>query len=157
MKFTIEKNLLLENLANVVKAVSSKNIIPILNGVKFDLNEEGLYLTASDSDLTIRSFIEKGSIKNVEKEGSIIVQSKYILDIIRKLPNDSINFELMDGFKIRISSDNSQYDLNCLDPREYPSLKLEEVDSPINMKGDVFKSIISQTVFAISTELFFSS
>ena len=152
MKFTIEKNLLLENLANVVKAVSSKNIIPILNGVKFDLNEEGLYLTASDSDLTIRSFIEKGSIKNVEKEGSIIVQSKYILDIIRFMPSDTINFELLDGLKIKIYSDNSQYDLNCLDPKEYPSLKLEEVKDPIIVKGFLFKDIISQTSFAISNQ-----
>ena len=37
MKFTIGKNLLLENLSNVVKAISTKNIIPILNGVKFEL------------------------------------------------------------------------------------------------------------------------
>lgn len=152
MKFTIEKNILLENLTNVVKAISTKNIIPILNGVKFELNSEGLYLTASDSELTIKSFIEKKEITNIEKEGSIIIQSKYILDIIRKLPADLINFELMDGLKIKISSDNSQYDLNCLDPKEYPNLKLEENDNPIVIKGFTFKTIISQTAFAISTQ-----
>ena len=152
MKFTIEKNLLLENLTNVVKAISTKNIIPILNGVKFELNEEGLFLTASDSELTIRSFIEKKEITNVENEGSIIIQSKYILDIIRKMPADLVNFELMDGLKIKISSDNSQYDLNCLDPKEYPSLKLEESSNPIVIKGYTFKNIISQTAFAISTQ-----
>ncbi len=152
MKFTIEKNILLENLSNVVKAISTKNIIPILNGVKFELNDEGLFLTASDSELTIRAFIEKKAITNIEKEGSIIIQSKYILDIIRKLPSDLINFDLMDGLKIKISSDNSQYDLNCLDPKEYPSIKLEEVDKPIIIKGNTFKTIISQTAFAISTQ-----
>ncbi len=152
MKFTIEKNILLENLANVVKAISTKNIIPILNGVKFELNEEGLFLTASDSELTIRAFIEKKEITNIENEGSIIIQSKYILDIIRKMPSDLINFELMDGLKIKISSDNSQYDLNCLDPKEYPSIKLEETKNPIVIKGNVFKTIISQTSFAISTQ-----
>ncbi len=152
MKFTIDKNILLENLSNVVKAISTKNIIPILNGVKFELNNEGLFLTASDSELTIRAFIDRNSIINIENEGSIIIQSKYILDIIRKMPSDVINFELMDGLKIKISSDNSQYDLNCLDPKEYPSLKLEEVERPIVIKGNVFKSIISQTAFAISTQ-----
>ena len=152
MKFTIEKNILLENLSNVVKAISTKNIIPILNGVKFELNQEGLFLTASDSELTIRSFIEKKAITNVESEGSIIIQSKYILDIIRKMPSDLINFELMDGLKIKISSDNSQYDLNCLDPKEYPSLKLEESNNPINISGNTFKAIISQTSFAISNQ-----
>lgn len=152
MKFTIEKNILLENLSNVVKAISTKNIIPILNGVKFELNQEGLFLTASDSELTIRAFIDKESITNIYEEGSIIIQSKYILDIIRKMPSDLINFELMDGLKIKISSDNSQYDLNCLDPKEYPSLKLEEKENPIIVNGNTFKDIISQTAFAISTQ-----
>jgi len=152
MKFTIEKNVLLENLTDVVRAISVKNIIPVLNGVMFDLKEEGLYLTASDSELTIRAFIDKDDIKSIDVKGSIIIQSKYILDIIRKLPSDLINFELMDGFKIKISSDNSQYDLNCLDSKEYPSLKLEERENPIIIKGSIFKSIISQTVFAISTQ-----
>lgn len=152
MKFTIEKNILLENLSNVVKAISTKNIIPILNGVKFELNDEGLFLTASDSELTIRTFIRKEAITKIEETGSIIIQSKYILDIIRKMPADLINFELMDGLKIKISSDNSQYDLNCLDSKEYPSLKLEESNNPIKIKGDTFKAIINQTAFAISNQ-----
>ncbi|NLL01992.1 MAG: DNA polymerase III subunit beta, partial [Mollicutes bacterium] len=59
MKFLIEKNILLESLTNVMRAISPRNIIPILNGVKFDLEKDGLYLTASDSDLTIKTFIEK--------------------------------------------------------------------------------------------------
>ena len=152
MKFTIEKNIIADNLANVIKAISPKNIIPILNGIKFDLSKEGLYLMASDSELTIKSFIPGDSISNIEETGSIIIQSKYILDIIRKLPSDLIHFELMDGLKIRISSENSQYDLNCLDPKEYPSLKLDEKDNPIIIKGDIFKSMINQTSFAISTQ-----
>ncbi len=152
MKFTIKKNILLENLSNVVKAISTKNIIPILNGIKFELNEDGLYLTASDSELTIRAYIERKEIEKIEAEGSIIIQSEFILDIIRKLPSDLINFELMDGLKIKIYSDNSQYDLNCLDSNEYPSLKLEERSDPIIIKGNIFKSIISQTAFAISTQ-----
>lgn len=57
------KNVILENLMNVARAISTKNVIPILNGIKFELKEEGLYLTASDSELTIKSFIENKEIK----------------------------------------------------------------------------------------------
>ena len=57
-------------------------IIPVLNGIKFEMTDEGLYLTASDSELTIKSFIEKKDIKNVEALGNIIIQSKFIVDII---------------------------------------------------------------------------
>ena len=51
MKMLINKNILLEGLNFVSKALSSRNIIPVLNGIKFDLKKEGLYLTATDNDL----------------------------------------------------------------------------------------------------------
>ena len=79
MKFSIKKNIILEQLTNVSKAISTRNIIPILNGIKFDLNDEGLYLTASDSDLTIKSFIPSDKIESIDMRGTIIIQSKYIL------------------------------------------------------------------------------
>ena len=97
MKFTIDKNIILESLNNVIKAISTKNVIPVLNGIKFELKEEGLYLIASDSELSIKSFIDKKEIKNIESTGNIIIQSKYIIDIIRKMPQDIINFEVIDG------------------------------------------------------------
>ena len=76
MKLIIEKNVLLESVSNVIRAVSPRNIIPILNGIMFDLNDDGLYLTASDSDIIIRNFIPKDKIKNIVETGKIIIQSK---------------------------------------------------------------------------------
>ena len=152
MKFTIERNILLENLNNVIKAISIRNVIPILNGIKFELTDEGLYLTASNTDLTIKSFIEKKKIKKIESTGSIVVQSKYINEIIRKLPDETINIEVIDGLKLLIESKNSQFNLNCLKVEDYPQIKLEYQKDPIIIKGNVFKSMIKQTVFAISNQ-----
>ena len=111
MKFTIDKNIILENLMNVARAISTKNVIPVLNGIKFEMTNEGLYLTASDSELTIKSFIEKKDIKNVEALGNIIIQSKFIVDIIRKMPSDIIDFEVVDGLKIKLTSGSSECSL----------------------------------------------
>lgn len=152
MKFTIKKNIILESLSNVARAISNKNVIPILNGIKMEMKEEGLYLTASDSELTIKSFIDKKEISNIESLGNIIIQSRFIVDIIRKMPSDDINFEVVDGFKIRIASGASEYNLNCLDSSEYPTIKLEEHKNPIKINSGLFKTIISQTAFAISTQ-----
>ena len=41
-------------------------------------------------------------IKQISSVGGIIIQSKYILDIVRKMPSDLINFEVIDGLKIKI-------------------------------------------------------
>ena len=152
MKLLIEKNILLESLTNVMRAISPRNIIPILNGVMFNLTDEGLYLTASDSDLTIRNFIPKEQIKNIVETGKIIIQSKYLLEIIRKLPNTDINIEVLDGLKIIISTENTVYNLNCLDTEDYPNITLDEVEKPIVINSDIFKKIINQTLFAVSTQ-----
>ena len=56
MKFTIEKNVILNALNNVTRALSQKMTIPVLSGIKFELKSDGLYLIASDSELTIKCF-----------------------------------------------------------------------------------------------------
>ncbi len=152
MKFSIKKEVILENLNYVSKAISNKNIIPILNGIRFELNSKGLYLTATDSELIIKTFIDKKEITNITTEGLVIIQSKYLLDIIRKMPGKIIDFELTDSLKINIVSENSQYNLNCLDPKEYPQIKIEENKNPLIIKSDIFKLIINQTSFAISNQ-----
>ena len=152
MKSSIKKNIILEQLTNVSKAISPRNIIPILNGIKFELNSNGLYLTASDSDLTIKSFIASERIESIENEGTIIIQSKYILDIIKKMPSDVINFEVVDNLKIVIYTDSSQYNLNCLNSLDYPQIDLEDNETHITLKAGDLKKMIRQTIFAISTQ-----
>ena len=68
------------------------------------------------------------------------------------MPSDLINFEVIDGLKIKIYTENNQYNLNCLDINDYPDVKLEENKDPIIINGEEFKTIINQTVFAISNQ-----
>ncbi len=150
MKFVIKKNILLENLLNTSKAISNKNLIPILTGIKFDLTEEGLYLSASDSDISIRTFIPKDKIEEIEQVGSIVISGKYIVEIIRKLPDSNIVIEVIDGYNMIIQTAGSEFNLNGIDPNEFPNLDLEETKNPIVLNPVVFKNIINQTFFATS-------
>lgn len=128
MKFTIKKELLLEALSKVSKAISTKNLIPVLAGVKFELKKKKLTLTASDNDITIQTIIDSSNEEEfkIENEGSIIIQGKYILDIVRKLPDQFINIEVIDELKILIYTENSEFNLNGISESEYPNVGLEE-------------------------------
>lgn len=152
MKFVIDKNILVEALTNVSRAIGLRTTIPILNGIRFDLTENGLSLLASDSELTIKVNIEEKDIKKIEKCGSMIIQSKYILDIIRKMPSDVIYFESDDSSKIKIYTDNNEYNLNCYDINDYPHITLEESKEPIKIKAETLKNIINETSYAVSTQ-----
>lgn len=152
MKLTIKKDILLENLNNVSKALSTRNIIPVLNGIKFELNNKGLTLTATDADLTIQSFIDKKDINEIEEEGTLIIIGRFLIEIIRKLPDEIIKIEDLDGKKAIITTNNSKYDLNCYDLNDYPNVSLIEDENPIKLNSLVFKEIINQTSFAASTQ-----
>ena len=153
MKIKIKKELLLENLNKVSKAISTKNLIPILSGIKFDLTKEGLTLTASDNDITIQTFIPADNKDmKIEKEGSIIIQGKYVLDIVRKLPDEFINIEVIDELKILIYAENSEFNLNGINQKEYPNVALENSKNFVKINTKLFKTIINQTAFATSTD-----
>lgn len=152
MKLKIKQNILMEHLNYVIKGISSKNLIPILNCIKFDLTDDGLYLMSTDNEIAIKTFISKNKIEEIEKLGSIVVSGRYIYDIVRKLPNELINIEEVVDNKITIFTNNSNFHLNCNNVSEFPSLDLEEHKNPIVLKQRVFKNIISQTAFATSNQ-----
>ncbi len=154
MKLTIKKEILLEALNKVSKAISTKNLIPVLAGIKFELKKKKLTLTASDNDITIQTTIEgvKDEDFQVETEGSIIIQGKYILDIVRKLEDEYINIEVVDDLKILIYTANSEFNLNGISESEYPNIGLEESKKKVDIKGGILKNIVNQTAFASSNE-----
>ena len=114
MKFKINKDVLLENLNNVGRALSNRNIIPVINGILFQLTDEGLFLTATDNEITIKTFIDKSKINEINKTGSVVIYGRFILDIIRKLPNELIEIEEVDGCKAIISTVSSKYNVLML-------------------------------------------
>ena len=152
MKFTIDRTILLEALNNVIKALSQKITIPVLNGIVMELKKDGLTMLASDSELTIKIKIDKKEIKNIETEGKIIIQSRYILDIIRKMPSDIIMFEEQENNSVKIYSDTNEFVLNCYDQKDYPSITLEKSKNIININSEVLRKIINQTAYAMSTQ-----
>jgi len=154
MKFTIKKDLLLDALSKVSKAISTKNLIPVLAGIKFELKKKKLILTASDNDITIQTIIDADNDEDfkIDNEGSIIIQGKYILDIVRKLPDEFINLEVIDELKILIYTENREFNLNGISESEYPNIGLEESKKKIFIQAGVLKNIVYQTAFASSNE-----
>lgn len=152
MKFSVKKEVLLQSLNSVSKALSNKNLIPILSGIKFNLTKSGLFLSASDNDISIESFIDSNNLESLEEVGSTVINGKYILDIVRKLQGRIVNIELLDNIKLLISCGNSEFNLNSMDSTEFPNLDLEEKKDPVIINKEDFKALINKTSFAVSTQ-----
>lgn len=152
MKLTIKQPILMEHLNYVIRGISNKNLIPILNCIKFELTNTGLYLMSTDNEIAIKTFIDKKDIENIDICGNIVVSGRFIYEIIRKLPNELINIEEVVDSKLSITTSNSSFQLNCNDESEFPNLELEENKTPIIIEKKLFKNIINQTIFATSTQ-----
>lgn len=155
MKLKIKKSVLMENLNKVSKAISTKNLIPTLAGIKFDLTKEGLLLTASNNDITIQKFI-KVEKKNMEidQEGIVILQGKDILEIVRVIPDENINLEVVDDAKVLIYTDDERikYDLNVINKNDYPNVNLEKSEKFIILDTNSLLDIVKETAFATSND-----
>jgi len=152
MKLKIKQKILMEHLNYVIKGISSKNLIPILNCIKFELNKEGLYLMSTDNEIAIKSFIPKTEINEIEEKGEIVVSGKYIYDIIKKLNDDIINLEEIMSNQLLITTNLSSFKLNCNNVSEFPNLDLEFCKEPIIINQLAFKTTINQTIFATSNQ-----
>jgi len=155
MKFSILKDYLNDSIGHVAKAISSRTTIPILSGIKIDASINGVLLTASDTDIAIQSFIAMTNkdltVVELERPGSVVLPAKFFMELIRKLPMQQIEIEVIDQFKTIIRSGSSEVQIMGLDPEEFPSLPQVETDRMFQMPSDLLKMMIKQTSFAVST------
>ncbi|UOR10751.1 DNA polymerase III subunit beta [Halobacillus amylolyticus] len=155
MKFTIQREQLMESVQHVMKAISSRTTIPILTGMKLEVSEQGVKLTGSDSDISIESIIpvEENGIVYVEniEPGSVVLQAKYFPDIVRKLPQSTVEIESDDRRNITIRSGKAEFHLNGQDSEEYPQLPQLHTEDSFELPTDLLKNLIRQTVFAVSS------
>ena len=152
MKIKIKQKVLMEHLNYVIRGISNKNLIPILNCIKFELTKEGLYLLSTDNELAIKSFIPANEIEEIDTMGELLISGRYIYDIVKKLTGEIINIEEIIDSQVLITTDSSAFKLNCNEVNEFPNIDLEFTNTPLLIDQKVFKTTINQTIFATSAQ-----
>lgn len=152
MQFTINRNLFIENLNNVMRAISSRATIPILSGIKLVLTDDSLIMTGSDTDISIEIKIPVSEDLKVVSTGSIVLPARFFSEIIKKLPGKDFSFEVKESFQTQIISETSEFTINGLDANNYPRLPEIPEDSSFVISGKTFREIINETQFAVATQ-----
>ena len=154
MRLTIKREEFLKGLSTASRAVASKVAVAVLANLKIDLNENGLFITGSNYDLTIKTqvpyrFNGVDIIRNY-KEGATLINAKLITEIVRKMESEEITLDVIDSTIATVSDSRSEYKLNCVRPEEYPDLDLEATGTKLTLSKADFDTIVSQTAFAAS-------
>ena len=155
MKFEINRLIFQNALATVQRAISGKTTIPILSGVKLELTPNQLKLTGSDGDLSIEKIIKTDDIEAdliIESPGSIVLPARFLSDIVRKLPEKNVHFELQNTTQVEIKSGQAIFNINGFETIDYPNLPLVDEDNAIKIPVRLLQQVISETVFAASKQ-----
>ncbi|MDD4564443.1 MAG: DNA polymerase III subunit beta [Eubacteriales bacterium] len=149
MKFSCNQQTLSKALNTVSKAVTSRTTIPILKGIRLEVDDKNtLKLSASDLDLSIERKMEIAA----EETGSVVVSAKLFSDIIRKLPNEEIQIEEMEDNNIVIKCLASEFTVVGQPADEFPDIGEIKEEKQILIDKDILKDMIKKTSFAASID-----
>lgn len=155
MKFTINRSKFTKSLTDVLRAISSRTTIPVLTGVKMTIDQSGLMLSGSDSDISIEIFIPVSDEDNqleVIKEGGIVLPARIFNEIVRKLSDEKLTIEVGDNFQTSITSAHAAFNINSIDVDNYPNFPVIDSNEVITLPTTLFKQVIQHTVIATSTQ-----
>jgi DNA polymerase-3 subunit beta len=146
MKFNCEKNNLLDSINTVQKAVLNKSTLAILEGILIQA-DENIKLTGNNLEMGIESSFNA----QILEKGNIVVNSKLIGEIVRKLPDDIVYFEVTNDDFINIKCGDSEFNIKGIVSDEFPEIPHIEEEKSIKIPQNILKSMIRQTSFAIGT------
>ncbi len=156
MNFKISKTKFYNALQVVSRAISPNSPVPSLCGVLIEASTDGIKLTGSDGDISISMTLSNTNDEDLNltvlEEGSVVIDSRYILTIASKLNSDDIHVEIIDGTLTRFSSLKTEYKINGYKASDYPSIDFNEPQTNFSIQSSDLSEIIESTAFATSVK-----
>ena len=148
MKFSCLRQEFLYGLNLAAKATSSANsAFPILETILINAKDNVLTLTGNTSEVAAVATLPG----NVFQSGEIAVNAKIICEIIRRLSDDIVHFELTDNFNIQISCGESSFNIIGLSGEDFPTLPSVADANSFYINKELLFTLIKQTTFAVAT------
>lgn len=151
MKFKIDRGSFYEVISELSRSIAAKTDQQIMSGLKITAHSDGLTVIVCNHLFFIERTIPILADGNltIYETGSVVVPAKYIVELVRKLP-DEIIVELLDRHKVSIKSEEISVVLSGFDAEAYPNNPVLNLSKNVQVPGDLLKEMVGQTAFAAS-------
>ncbi|MBE5938328.1 MAG: DNA polymerase III subunit beta [Lachnospiraceae bacterium] len=146
MRIVCTKSELVKSTSIVMKAVSTKTTMPILESILIESYNDTIKLTGNDMEMGIETLV-KGII---DEEGTVLVEAKMFFEFVRKMPSDEIVIQSNDN-QVILKSGKSEVKLAVKDKNEFPVLPDIVKSNMITISQFTLREMIRQTIHSIST------
>lgn len=148
MKFSIQREKLLQPITQVVGVVERRQTLPVLANFLISTRNGKLSITGTDMEVELITAVDA----QVESEGETTVPARKLVDIVRMLP-DGVNITAVsEGDKMTVSSGKGRYTLATLPATEFPATDQVETLEVLNIQEDKLKNVLDKTAFAMANQ-----
>jgi DNA polymerase-3 subunit beta len=148
MSFEIHKREFLKGLSLIQSVTGRRTTLPILSHILMEWEKNSLYLTGTDLETGIREELPA----TAQQSGKASVSGKKLYEIVRELPEETIQIQKKENHWITLQCGKSLFNLVGLDPDEFPSLPTYQDGYFSRVSTHLIKEMIEKTAFAASNE-----
>ena len=151
MRFTLSSTALSNKLSALSRVINSKNALPILGDFVFEISENILYLTASDSENVMKTQLEL-----TESDGScrFAIGNQLLLDAVKGISEQPITFDVnLEKNSVKISYQNGLFSLPIENADEFPMAQpISDFANSITVPNLTLAENINRSIFATAQD-----
>jgi len=148
MEIQVEKAQLAKCLGKIQGIVEKKNTMPILANCVIKASKSGLEIQATDLDITIKDRCSA----EVKKTGTIGLNAKKLYEILRELEEGEVIIKEVEPNKVEVKSSNFTYDLQGINPEEFPVLPTLEGFQFFEIEAEILFEMTKKTIYGAALE-----
>ena len=151
MRFTVSSTTLGSRLMALSRVINSKNSLPILGDFLFEISEKRLNLTASDSEVMMKTSLE---LNENDGDGRFCVGNHDLLEAVKGISEQPITFDVNMNDKLAtISYQNGQFSLPVESADEFPQAQqVGEGAHQITISSQMLSDNINRSIFATAQD-----
>lgn len=148
MKLKVGREAIQNGLQKVQAAVPARTTIPVLGNVLFVAEENRLFLTASDLELSVRASVEA----EVQKPGAFTLPAKMVFPIFRSSAGSDVEIEVSERGSAIVKSGSAVFTLNGISADDYPPLPAMDNARVFSIDQGILRAMLQRTGYAASAD-----
>ena len=151
MRFSVSSTALSSRLAALSRVINSKNSLPILGDFLFEIVDGRLHLTASDSEVMMKTSVE---LNETDGDGRFCVGNHDLLEAVKGISEQPITFDVNQNDNLaKISYQNGMFSLPVENADEFPQpQQIGDGATVITIPTTMLADNINRSIFATAQD-----
>jgi DNA polymerase-3 subunit beta len=140
---------LLSELQTATRVASTRSAVQALSGVQLDASGGRVELRATDMEVALRVPL----IAQIEREGSVVLPARLLLDVARQLPDGPVSLELRPAEQdVEVICGPAKFHIRTLRSEDFPTLPDPGGDEVVDVPAAAFVDTISKVAVSASRD-----